>query len=201
MPAHEKPQYERRAKAQRHQPAAVAAAAKGDHQQRKHRRERHGARAACMAQPPAQHKRQRDQRVDKRVADTAVEPEERLAHVGQELHGQKQRAAAKADRVCPAKPAQPVEQRVVKRAKARKKCRKQEKAADKVILLPKNARLHVAEYRAKVRALPATAHILRAFDRLLKHRAHAARVAPYVVHVLGKVVVVIIRMIVQGYGV
>ena len=134
---------------------------------------------------------------DEDVADAAVEPEERFARVRHELDQQRDRQAAQRP-AARAVHAQPSEHHSKKVQKARDKCREQHKRADEIQPFGKDAGLHIAQQRARVGALPALARLGRALPGCAQHRTHAARVAPGLMRLSGKAVIVIVGMVVQG---
>ena len=196
MPHAQHPHQAHRQHAHAQQPAAVAAAAQKHHQHAQCRRQPHGA-ALRLRQPHHQRGGQRHERVDEGVADAAVEPEERFARVRHELDHQRDRQTAQRP-AARAVHAQPSEHHSKKVQKARDKCREQHKRADEIQLLGKNAGLHIAQQRARIGALPALARFQRALPGRAQHRAHAARVAPGLMRLSGKAVIVIVGMVVQG---
>ena len=131
------PRNDARQRAQAEQSAAVASAAQGGHAQKKNGRQpRSAAPAFRPVQPHKQRRAQRHQRINEHIAYAAVEPVERLAHIGHELEHHRQRQGRKNGGL-PAHQSQPppAKHRGEKEPEAAEERRQQEAAGDPVQLL------------------------------------------------------------------
>ena len=188
---------------QAEQSAAVASAAQGGHAQKKNGRQpRSAAPAFRPVQPQKQRRAQRHQRINEHIAYAAVEPVERLAHIGHELEHHRQRQGRKNGGL-PAFQAQPpaAENRREKEPEAAEERRQQKAAGDPVQFFRKGARLQIAQQSARIGALPGIPGAGSIFQRGLQRRSQIAGLLPHLMRRGGKAEIVIIGVIIPGHSI
>ena len=128
-------------------------------------------------------------------AQSAVKPEEGLSHVRHELDQRCRGQTAKAHTIRPFQP-QHAEHRPEEKQHARNQRGNQKHIGDPVQILRKGSRLQIADQRNGIVALPHLPLQPRAFHGSLQRFCHASVCLPRMIHICGKTIIVIIRVII-----